>query len=49
MLIEDTRPWPHYCTRCNKELKDIHESNCGHGFEEWCNDCEDSYRKWYKK
>ena len=48
-IIEDKRPWPHNCTRCGAKINNVYEANCGHGFEEWCNDCELSYKCWYRK
>ncbi len=49
MLMIDDRPYPRKCTRCGTSMKSSKDSHVGHGWEEWCNDCEESYNKWYNK
>lgn len=46
MLIEWNPEWPVKCSKCKKDLWNSEECNVGHGFDIFCNECEESFKEW---
>ena len=46
---DDNDTWPRKCSRCGTKIESIEHYHVNHGWDEFCDSCEESYNKWYEK
>ena len=49
LIVNDTDPWPRKCSRCSKTIENIEHWHAGHGWDIFCDECEESYKMWFER
>ena len=47
-LMIDDAPFPRKCSRCGSSIESFEHYHTGHGWDVFCDTCENSFNQWMK-